>query len=86
MVGNAPGFTWHSGHPAVAIPNEPLDTILDVADRYDARYLILDSSRPRTTDDLYAGRTIQDDLTLRVAFGEETGPIQLFEITDGSQP
>ena len=86
MVGNAPGFTWHSGHATVAIPNEPLDTILDVADRYDARYLILDSSRPRTTDDLYAGRTIQDDLTLRVAFGEETGPIQLFEITDGSQP
>ena len=86
MVGNAPGFTWQSGHAAVAIPNEPLDTIVDVADRYGARYLILDGSRPRTTDDLYAGRTTRDDLTLRAAFGEETGPIQLFEITDGSPP
>lgn len=85
MVGNAPGFTWHSGHVAVAIPNEPLETILAVAERYDAGFLILDGSRPRTTDDLYAGRTTHDHVALRAIFGEETGPIQLFEITDGSE-
>ncbi|MGD2205747.1 MAG: glycosyltransferase family 39 protein [Anaerolineae bacterium] len=56
MVGNAPGFTWHTGHPAIAVPNEPLDTVLSVADDYAVRYLLLDSTRPRFTDALYDGQ------------------------------
>ena len=64
MVGNAPGFTWHTEHPAIAIPNEPLDTILVVADRYGARYLVLDGSRPRTTDRLYEGEVSHPGLAL----------------------
>jgi hypothetical protein len=55
MVGNAPGFTWHTGRAAIAVPNDPLEVILNVADRYGARYLVLDSTRPRTTDPLYRG-------------------------------
>lgn len=86
MVGNAPGFTWHSGYTAIAIPNEPLEKILAVADRYDARYLVLDGARPRTTDDLYAGRLTHDKLQLRTVIEEETGPVQLFEIMKGNRP
>jgi len=40
MAGDAPGLTWHTGHLAIAVPNEPLDTVLAVADRYGARYLV----------------------------------------------
>jgi len=64
MAGNAPAFAWQTGHPAIAVPNDPLDTVLAVADRYDAGYLVLDSARPRTTDDLYEGTTGHPRLAL----------------------
>jgi hypothetical protein len=64
MVGDAPGFTWHTGHPAIAVPNDPLETILAVADRYGAHYMVLDGARPRTTDPLYAGREAHPRLDL----------------------
>ena len=76
MVGDAPGFTWHTGHPAIAIPNNPLDTILAVAHRYDAHYLILDDTRPRTTDPLYEGSEEHPRLDLVHTAGGQ----QLFEI------
>jgi hypothetical protein len=81
MVGNAPGFTWHTGHIALAIPNESLETILDVADRYGARYLVLDDARPRTTDELYRGEVVRDELTLRHRIVGEQGVLQVYEIT-----
>ena len=65
MVGNAPSFTWHTGQPTVAIPNEPLEIILAVADQYDARFLVLDSARPRSTDRLYDGTATHPRLALR---------------------
>lgn len=64
MVGNAPAYTWHTGQPAIAIPNEPPDVIVDVARGYGARYLVLDASRPRTTDALYHGQKDHPDLAL----------------------
>lgn len=81
MVGNAPGFVWHTGHMAIAIPNEPLDTILEVAGRYDARYLVLDSARPRTTDELYGGEATDPGLTLRYTIEGDGGVLQVYEIT-----
>jgi len=80
MVGNAPGFTWHTGQPAVAIPNDPLDTILLVAERYDARYLVLDEARPRTTDGVYAGEEGHSRLELRLSSQAEAHQWQLYEI------
>ena len=86
MVGDAPGFTWHTAHMAIAVPNEPLDTVLAVADRYGARYLVLDDARPRTTDELYAGQTSNPRLILRHVVGKEDGARQLYEITGSDQP
>jgi hypothetical protein len=86
MVGDAPGFTWHTGHMAIAVPNESLETILAVADRYGARYLVLDDARPRTTDALYAGQASDPRLTLRHAAGEEEQVHQIYEITGSDQP
>lgn len=83
MVGNAPGFTWHTGHMALAIPNEPLDTILEVADRYGAHYLVLDSTRPRTTDGLYSGQTVHPGLSLRHRIEGEGGRLEVYEIAGG---
>jgi hypothetical protein len=83
MVGNAPGFTWHTGHIALAIPNEPLDTILAVADRYGARYVVLDRTRPRTTDGLYRGESADPRLSLRYRIDGEEGALQVYEITGG---
>jgi len=80
MVGNAPGFTWHTGHPAIAVPNEPLDTILEVAGRYGAQYLVLDSARPRTTDGLYAGELVSPDFSLCYTVSGEDGVAQVYEI------
>jgi hypothetical protein len=76
MVGNAPGFTWHTGQPAIAIPNDPLDIVLTVAGRYGADYLVLDETRPRPTDGLYADEESHARLILRL----ETGRWQLYEI------
>jgi hypothetical protein len=76
MVGDAPGFTWHTGHSAIAVPNNPLDTIITVADRYGARYLVLDDTRPRTTDRLYTGEISHSGLTLVYEFEQW----QLYEI------
>jgi hypothetical protein len=86
MVGNAPGYTWHTGQPAVAIPNEPMDTILVVADLYDADYLILDSARPRSTDDLYTGTVAYPRLVLRFLADGEAESRQLYEILAPDEP
>ena len=76
MVGDAPAFTWHTGQPAIAVPNNPLDTIVSVSDRYGAGYLVLDGARPRTTDELYAGRESHP----RLALVYTVGGVQLYEI------
>jgi hypothetical protein len=80
MVGDAPGFAWYTGHAAIAVPNEPLEIILTVADRYGARYLVLDDARPRTTDDLYAGTVVCPRLVLRFLADGEGQSRQLYEI------
>jgi hypothetical protein len=86
MVGDAPAFTWHTGHMAIAVPNEPLETILAVAGRYGARYLVLDDARPRTTDGLYAGQISNPRLILRHIAGKDDGARQLYEITGSDHP
>jgi len=84
MVGNAPGFTWHTGQRAIAVPNEPLDTILSVADLYSARYLVLDEARTRPTDDLYALQASHPRLALVYTFESGEQAWQLYEIRTGS--
>lgn len=84
MAGDAPGLAWHTGHPAIAVPNEPIDTVLAVADRYGARYLVLDDFRPRTTDALYDRIATHPRLTLRYVnpgqAGQDGKAWQLYEI------
>ncbi len=55
MVGDPPGYWYHGGGPSIVVPNEPVETLLAVADRYGARYLVLDSNRPGPLASLYEG-------------------------------
>ncbi|MEZ4646313.1 MAG: hypothetical protein R3E31_26915 [Chloroflexota bacterium] len=55
MIGTAPDFYYHTGLRAVAVPNEPPDVLLTIAQRYGVNYLLLDADRPPILNDLYSG-------------------------------
>ena len=55
MVGNPPAFHFHTGLQTIVIPNENIDRTLAAAQRYGARYLILDRNYPAPLGDLYHG-------------------------------
>lgn len=70
MTGDPPGLHYHSGLPAIATPNEPPEVLLQVAQRYGARYLLLDADRPGPLNDLYQGRDQTISLLLARDFGD----------------
>jgi hypothetical protein len=81
MVGDPPGYWYQSGGPAIVVPNEPVETVLAVADRYGARYLILDQNRPRPLDSLYTGAITHPRLALTYTFNDEMDrPVHIFRI------
>jgi hypothetical protein len=53
LVNNPPGFYAVTGRPAIAIPYGGEDQTLAVADRYGARFLVLDENNIRRLSDLY---------------------------------
>ena len=55
MVGNAPGFYYHTGLSAISIPNEPTEIMLQAAEAYGVTHLLLDSDRPQPLAALYDG-------------------------------
>jgi hypothetical protein len=55
MAGNAPAIFYHTGRAAINVPNEPPSILVEVAERYGARYLILDENYPQPLADLYHG-------------------------------
>jgi hypothetical protein len=54
MVANPPAFWYHTGCPAVVVPNGDVEVLLAVADRYGVRYVLLDRNRPAALAGLYA--------------------------------
>lgn len=53
MVNNPPGYYVAAGRPAIVIPNEDENTVLDVSRRYGASYLLLESNHPYSLDGLF---------------------------------
>lgn len=53
MVINPPGYANASGRPAIVIPDGDVNTLLQVTQRYQARYLLLEIHHPRGLDGLY---------------------------------
>ncbi len=64
MVGNAPGFYYHTGITAVSIPNEPIARLLTAAAQYQVSYLILDPDHPAPLTKLYVGEDSNPALSL----------------------
>jgi hypothetical protein len=58
MVGNAPGFHYHTGLPAISVPNEPVEVLLQAANKYHVTHLILDKDRPLPLAALYEDVTL----------------------------
>ena len=80
MVGNPPGFWYHSHRPAVVVPNGDAATLVEVCERYDVAYIVLDANRPQALADLYASGRLAG-LELAVTFDD--GQVQLYQRTGG---
>jgi hypothetical protein len=81
MLGDPPGFWYYGGGPAVVVPNEPLGRALEVADRYRARYLVLDRNRPAPLEPLYTGGASHPRLSLVHTLADEMNePVRVFQI------
>jgi hypothetical protein len=64
MVGNAPGFYYHTRLPALSIPNEPIPILQEAAAQYGVTHLLLDADHPQPLTDLYAQQTIPPSFRL----------------------
>ena len=53
VTGNAPGFYYHTGLPAISVPNEPPSILLQMAHHYGATHLVLDDFYPDPLEALY---------------------------------
>jgi len=69
MAGNPPGFTYHTGHPSIVIPNGDVDTLLDAARRFGAKWIVLDANRPVPLAALYDDPNSDPRLKLSATFG-----------------
>lgn len=81
MIGDPPSWWYMSGIPAIVVPNDPPDTVVRVARRYGARYLVLDANRPAPLAALYEGAQMHPDLQLIKTFNSEAGqPVRLWRV------
>ncbi len=53
LVNNPPGYFLAAGRMSIVIPDGDASTLLDVAQRYQAKYVILESNHPTGLDILY---------------------------------
>jgi len=55
MVGNPPAFWYHTNRPAIVVPNGDASMLIETADRYGVRYVLLEPNHPAPLADLHAG-------------------------------
>jgi hypothetical protein len=77
MVGDPPGYWYYGGGLSIVVPNEPVETTLAVADRYGARYLVLDANRPAPLASLYEGTATHPRLSLAASL---PGDLRVYRI------
>jgi hypothetical protein len=77
MVGDPPGYRYHGGGPSIVVPNEPPERVLAAADRYGARYLVLDRNRPAPLAALFSEETAHPRLSL---VGSLNGGLRIYRI------
>jgi len=62
MVNNPPGYTVATGRSAVVIPDGDEKMLMDVAERYQAAYIILEPNHPQPLDQFYNSPGHRDGL------------------------
>jgi hypothetical protein len=81
MVVDPPAYYYFTHQSAIVIPNEEIEGILEVAHRYDARYLILEYDHVPSLDPLYRGQDTHPSLELRHSFRDSNGALlQMYQI------
>lgn len=69
LVNNPPGFYAATGRPAIAIPNGSLEAVYRAAERYGAKYLVLEENSVAALRDLYPSPRSMDGLKYMGAVG-----------------
>lgn len=77
MVNNPPGYYIAARRPAIVIPYGDIQVLLDVAQRYQARFLLLEFNQLQGDADIYKNPTLVPQLIHLGKFGD----IQVFEIS-----
>jgi hypothetical protein len=80
MVNDPPGYVYHTGQPAIAIPNGDVDTLLAAARRYGATWVALDANRPAALAGLYDQPSSDPRLILVQTFESGGKPVYLFQV------
>ena len=62
MVNDAPAFYYFTQLPAVSIPNEEPDVVVQAAHHFGVGYLVLEADHPQPLRDVYDGRAIDPRL------------------------
>lgn len=70
MVNNPPGFFTVSDRSAIVIPNGTPETLLAAAEKYSARFVLLEADHPVGLDELYESQTDQPGLVYLGVIGE----------------
>ena len=69
MINNPPAYRYHGGGLSVVVPNENLETVLQVARRYQVDFLILDPNHPLPLAGVYDQPASHPQLSLEKTFG-----------------
>jgi hypothetical protein len=81
MVVDPPAYYYFTHRPSVVIPNETVDGVLDVAEKYHAEYLILEYDHVTALDSHYRGDASHPDLILEHRFRDASqNEIQVYRI------
>jgi len=81
MVVDPPAYYYFTHRPAIVIPHEEIEGILEVADRYGADYLILEYDHVLSLDQLYRGEARHPSLQLRHSFRDSNGDlVQIYRV------
>ncbi|RLC73721.1 MAG: hypothetical protein DRI81_14775 [Chloroflexi bacterium] len=86
MARNPPGFWYHTARPAVVVPNEGVEGLLEAAARYHVEYLLLDQNCPRSLRPLYAGEEQDAHFVEAASWGEEGNRLVLYIVKPKEQP
>jgi hypothetical protein len=77
MAADPPGFYLASGLSIIAVPDGTVDTLLKAADRYGAKFLILEeTSTPAGLANIYTG----EETSPRVILLQESGSVQVYQL------